>query len=71
MCIHQVQVQAVALIHAPFNLVSCISNFLERDTNKAFGKAVRDKVNRGAGCGLDNPLLYGPKLYVEMTVNTT
>ena len=54
--------------HVPFNLDSSISNFLKRDTNKAFAKVVGDKVSREAGYGLEIPCvysLYGPKPYVE------
>ena len=45
-----------------------VSNFVKRDTNKAFAKVTGDKVNRGAGYGLEIPCmysLYGNKPYVE------
>ena len=64
----KVSVFSDALIHVPFNLASSTSNFLKRDTNKAFAKVVGDKVNREAGYGLEIPCvysLYGPKPYVE------
>ena len=44
--------------HVPFNLASSISNVLKRDTNKAFAKVTGDKVNRGAGYGLEIPCVY-------------
>ena len=52
--------------HVPFNLAPSIS--LERDINKAFAKVVGEKVNRGAGYGLEIPCiyhLYGPKPYID------
>ena len=39
--------------HVPFNLAPSISLFLKRDINKAFTKVVGERVNRGAGYGLD------------------
>ena len=54
--------------HVPYNLAPYLSNFLKRDVNKAFAKVVGDKVNRGAGYGLEIPCiysLYGPKAYIE------
>lgn len=49
--------------HVPFNLAPSMSNFLKRDINKAFAQVVGEKVNRGAGYGLEIPCiyhLYGP-----------
>jgi len=47
-------------------LASSIPNFLKRETNKAFAKVLGDKVNRGAGYGLEIPYsLYGPKPYAK------
>ena len=54
--------------HVPFNLAPFISAFLRRDTNSGFAKVVGEKVNRGAGYGLEIPCvytLYGPKPYVD------
>ena len=54
--------------HVPFNLAPSISLFLKRDINKAFAKVVGEKVNRGAGYGLEIPCvyhLYGRKPYVD------
>ena len=54
--------------HVPFNLAPNISLFLKRDINKAFAKVVGEKVNRGAGYGLEIPCvyhLYGRKPYVD------
>ena len=45
-----------------------ISAFLRRDTNSGFAKVVGDRVNRGAGYGLEIPCeysLYGPKPYIR------
>ena len=44
-----------------------LSRFLARDVNKAFAEVTGDKVNRGAGYGLEIPGVYrgyGPKTYV-------
>ena len=45
-----------------------ISLFLKRDANKALAKVIGEKVNRGAGYGLEIPCeyhLYGPKPYID------
>ena len=34
-----------------------ISHFFKRDVNKAFAKVVGEKVNRGAGYGLEIPCM--------------
>ena len=34
------------------------SNFLKRDTNKAFAKVIGERVNRGAAYGLEIPCIY-------------
>ena len=44
------------------------SIFLRRDVNKAFAEVTGQKVNRGAGYGLDIPCtyrLYGPPAYIN------
>ena len=41
--------------HVPYNLARIISLFLKRDVNKAL---VGEKVNRGAGYGLEIPCEY-------------
>ena len=41
--------------HVPYNLAPSISLFLERDINKALAKVIGEKVNRGAGYGLEIP----------------
>ena len=54
--------------HVPFNLAPLISAFLRRDTNSGFAKVVGEKVNRGAGYGLEIPCVYtlhGPKPHIE------
>ena len=41
---------------------------LQRNTNSGFAKVVDDKVNRGAGYGLEIPCeysLYAPKPYID------
>ena len=53
--------------HVPFNLAPLISAFLRRDTNSGFAKVVGEKVNRGAGYGLEIPYVYtphGPKPHI-------
>ena len=51
--------------HVPYNLAPTVSAFLRRD---GFAEVTGDKVNRGAGYGLEIPCtyrLYGPKPYVD------
>ena len=41
---------------------------MKRDVNKGFAEVTGDKVNRGAGYGLEIPCkyrLYGPKAYID------
>lgn len=45
-----------------------LAGFLRRDVNKAFAEVTGQKVNRGAGYGLEIPYtyrLYGPPAYVN------
>ena len=58
--------------HMPFNILSSvISQFLRREGNQGFVEVTGDKVNRGAGYGLEimAPVatykLYGPRLYIQ------
>ena len=54
--------------HVPYNLAKSVSQFLSMDANKSFAKVTSSKVNRGAGYGLEIPVvysLYGPSPYVE------
>ena len=54
--------------HVPQNLAARLSLFLRRDMNKAFAEVKGDRINRGAGYGLEVPCvyrLYGPKMYTE------
>ena len=54
--------------HVPFNLAPLILAFLRRDTNCGFAKVGREKVNRGAGYGLEILCvyaLYGPEPYIH------
>ena len=50
--------------HIPYNLAPKVSALLRRDVNKGFVEVTGDRVNRGAGYGLEIPCsyrLYGPK----------
>ena len=58
--------------HVPYNIASVISQFLRRDCNKGFVQVTGNKVNRGAGYGLEVPCtapctyrLYGPRPFIE------
>ena len=55
--------------HVPRNLSPSLFQFLlRRDVNKAFTEVTGQKVNRGAGYGLEIPCtycLYGPPAYVN------
>lgn len=54
--------------HIPHNLAPRLFQFLRRDINKAFAEVTGDKVNRGAGYGLEIPCvyrLYGPPVYID------
>ena len=44
--------------HVPYNIASVISQFLRRDCNKGFVQVTGNKVNRGAGYGLEVPCSY-------------
>ena len=58
----------VVVGHVPHNLALRLSQFLQRDVNKAFVEVTGKKINRGAGYGLEMPCvyrLYDPKVYVE------
>ena len=55
--------------HVPRNLSPRLFQFLRRDINKAFAEVTGQKVNRGAGYGLEIPCtyrLYGPPAYVNL-----
>ena len=59
----------VVVGHVPHNLVPQFSQFLRRDVNKAFAEVTGQKINRGAGYGIEIPCvyrLYGPKVYIEI-----
>ena len=54
--------------HVPFNLAPIFSYFLQRDFNKASLEIIGDRINRGAGYGVEVSCvyrLYGPKAYVD------
>ena len=51
--------------HVPFNFAKPISLFLQRELNDGRVEVTGEKINRGAGYGLELPCvyrLYGPKL---------
>ena len=51
--------------HVPFNFAKPISLFLQRKLNDGRVEVTGEKINRGAGYGLELPCvyrLYGPKL---------
>ena len=54
--------------HVPYNLASIFSQFLKRDFNKATVEITGERVNRGAGYGLEVPCkscLCGHKPYTD------
>ena len=54
--------------HIPYNLAPIVSSFLSRGFNKGMVEVTGERVNRGAGYGLEVPCkykLYGPKRYVD------
>ena len=54
--------------HVPYNISAVLSHFLRREGNQGFAEVTGNKVNRGAGYGLEIPCnykLYGQKLYIE------
>ena len=54
--------------HVPQNFSALFSHFLSRTCNKGVAEVVGNKVNRGAGYGLEIPCkycLYGPAPYLD------
>ena len=54
--------------HIPRCIAPTVSNFLKRTVNKGSVQVTGDKVNRGAGYGLEIPCLYrlyGPEDYIS------
>ena len=54
--------------HVPYNLAPRFPQYLRREVNKAFAEVTGEKVNRGAGYGLEIPCVYrlhGPKVYID------
>ena len=54
--------------HVPYNIASVISQSLRQACNKGFVQVTGNKVNRGAGYGLEVPCtykLYGPRPFIE------
>ena len=48
--------------HVSYNLAPRFSQFLLRDVSKAFAEVTGQKVNRGAGYGLEVPCIY---IYIQ------
>ena len=60
--------------HVPYNLAQLFSHFLKRSCNKGTAEVTGDKVNRGAGYGLEIPCkyrLYGPEVYIKRVKTLT
>ena len=51
-------IEAVIVGHVPHNLAPRLSAFLRRDVNKVFAQVTGDKINKGAGYGLEVPCVY-------------
>ena len=54
--------------HMPCNLAPLVSYFLMREVNKCLIELTGEKINRGAGMGLELPCiyrLYGPRPYLD------
>ena len=54
--------------HLPFNIAPTVSCFLNRNVNKGIVEVTGERINRGAGYGLEIPCkyrLYGPKKHVD------
>ena len=54
--------------HVPYDIASVISQFLRRNCNKGFAEVSGEKLNRGAGYGLEIPCvyhLYGSQPYIK------
>ena len=72
---NEVDVNSVAIMkdeeivrHVPFNLTRLISQFLQRDVNVGFVEVTGERVNQGAGYGVELPCkyrLYGPAPYIN------
>ena len=59
--------------HMPYNIAPTVSAFLRRDVNKGFAEVVGERVNCGAGYGLEVPCTYrwyGPKVYIDKMKET-
>ena len=54
--------------HIPYDIAFAVSHFLRRDSNKAFAEVTGDRVNSGAGYGMEIPCtyrFYGPEPYIR------
>ena len=61
-------VYADEVVGVPYNLAKSVSQFLSRSACKDFATATGSRVNRGAGYGLEVPVvycLYGPSPYIK------
>ena len=59
--------------HVPFNLAPVVSASLKRSSNKGLTEVTGNRVNCGAGYGLEIPCkyhFYGSKLYIERLKST-
>ena len=57
--------------HMPYDLAPLVFYFLSREVNKGLVETTGEKVNRGAGMGLELPCiyrLYGPRRYLDRLV---
>ena len=63
-----VYLEDIVVGHVPHNIVPQFPQFLLRDVNKALAEVTGQKINRGAGYGLEVPCVYrfyGPKVYIQ------
>lgn len=59
--------------HVPYTIAPTVSHFLKRNVNKGTVQVTGERINRGAGYGVEIPCkyrLYGPKVYTEMLKRT-
>ena len=63
-----VKVDGAIVGHLPYNLAPIVSPFLVRDFNKGTAEITGNRVNRGAGYGIEAPCiyrLYGLKKFIQ------
>ena len=54
--------------YVPYNLAPLFSHFLRKSCNKGTAEVTGDKVNRGAGYGLEIPCKYIPCMALNSTL---